>query len=205
MAWYLFLLAAAGGVAYAIWNYRRKTAARKAASDARYAEMIKGQRLPASLQSNSSAATVPGDTPAPAKASPVAPVTPPAAAQRFLGQTESLLYYLLKAGLSDHEIFAGVSLARFIVAAGDGREREQQLRRLAQYTLDFVVCDKSMQVIAVVEVETAAAATAAGDQHFKAEMLKQAGIRLIRINPVALPRREQVRALINGRPPRQDA
>lgn len=205
MAWYLFLLAAAGGVAYAIWNYRRKTAARKAASDARYAEMIKDQRLPASLQSNSSAAAVPGDPPAPAKASPVSPVAPPAAAQRFLGQTQSLLYYLLKAGLPDHEIFAGVSLARFVVAAGDGREREQQSRRLAQYTLDFVVCDKSMQVMAVVEIDTAAAATTAGDQRFKAEMLKQAGIRLVRINPAALPRREQVRALINGGPPQQGA
>lgn len=201
MLWYLLLLATVGVVVYVIWNYRRGTAARKAASAARFDKMFKAevQLTPGAQLPTFFAA----DTSPLAKSAPAASIAPAVAAERFLGKSESLLYYLLKAGLPDHEIFAGVSLTRFIVAAGDGREREQQLRRLAQYTLDFVVCDKSMQVIAVVEVETAAAATAAGDQRFKAETLKQAGIRLVRINPTALPRREQVRAFINGESPQQ--
>lgn len=195
MAGYLFLLAVAGGVAYAIWNYRRKTAVRMAASEARFEKMFKGPaQPPASPQAPDSAATEPSSQ----------VNAPPAVEQRFLGQAESLLYYLLKAGLPDLEVFAGVSLARVVGAAGEGREREQQLRRLSLYPLDFLVCDKSMRVVAVVEVESAAGAGAVGDQRFKSDTLKQAGIRLVRVNPAALPRPEQVRALINGGLPRQD-
>lgn len=197
MGWFLFLLAVAGGVAFAIWNFHRKTAARKAASEARFEKIFKGPaQIPANPPPPASAAA---ESSAPAKAPPEASAAPPAAAQRFLGQAESLLYYLLKAGLPDSEVFAGVSLARVVGAAGEGRE--QQLRRLAQYQLDFVVCDKNMQVVAVVEVESAAGADAAGDRRFKSDLLKQAGIRLIRINPAALPQREQIRTLIDGGSP----
>lgn len=197
MGWFLFLLAVAGGVAFAIWNFHRKTAARKAASEARFEKIFKGPaQVPASPQPPAAA---PAESSAPAKAPPAASAAPPAAAQRFLGQAESRLYYLLKAGLPDSEVFAGVSLARVVGAAGEGRE--QQLRRLAQYQLDFVVCDKNMQVVAVVEVDSAADADAASDRRFKSDLLKQAGIRLIRINPAALPQREQIRTLIDGGSP----
>lgn len=206
MAWYLFLLAVAGGVAFAIWNYRRKTAARRAASDARYQEIFKGgSQSGANAQSAAPAGAEPLAAPAPAKAPPAPSAAPGVAVQRFLGQAESLLYYLLKAGLPDCEVFAGVSLARVVGAGGEGRDREQQLRRLSQYQLEFVVCDKNMRVIAVVEVESAAGAAAAGDQRFKSDMLKQAGIRFVRLNPLALPRRDEVRPLINGGPPQQGA
>lgn len=46
----------------------------------------------------------------------------------------------------------------------------------------------------------AAGVGAAADQRFKSDLLKQAGIRLVRVNPAAFPRREQVRALIHGEP-----
>lgn len=205
MLWYLFLLAAAGVIVYAIWNYRRKVAASKAASEARFERMFKGRaQTPASPQPSSQAAAPASESSAPAKAPATASATPPAAAQRFLGQAESLLYYLLKAGLPDFEVFAGVSLARVIGAPGDGRDREQQVRRLSQYQLDFVICDKSMRVVAAVDVESAAGAEAAGDRRFKADILGQAGIRLVHVNPAALPRREQIRALISGEPPQKD-
>ena len=197
MAWFLFLLAAAGGVAFAIWNFHRKTAARKAASEARFEKIFKGPaRIPASPPPASAA-----EPSALAKAPPAASAAPLAAARRLLGPAESQIYYLLKSGLPDFEIFAGVSLARVAGAAAEGREREQQLRRLSGYQLDFVVCDKSMQVVTVVDIEAAGGAGAAGDQRFKSDLLKQAGIRLVRINPAALPRREQVRTLIDGASP----
>jgi hypothetical protein len=70
LAWFLFLLAVAGGVAFAIWNFHRKTAARKAASEARFEEILKG---PAQL---------PASPPPPASAAPESSAlakTPPAA------------------------------------------------------------------------------------------------------------------------------
>lgn len=193
--WYLLLLAAAGVVAYAVWNYRRKTAAQRSASAARFEDLFKAQApVPARPQPPFAA---------PAESSVVVnalPAAPSVATQRFLGQAESLLYYLLKAGLPDFEVFAGVSLARVVGAGGSGRDRAQQLRRLSQYQLDFVICDKSMKVVSVIEVEAAAGAEAAADQRFKSDLLKQAGIRLVRVNPAAPPRREQVQALVNGEP-----
>jgi hypothetical protein len=199
LAWYLFLLAAAGGIGYAIWNYRRKTAAAKAASEARFEKMFKGQaQVSANPQPSSSAAAPASELPASASTPTAAAAPPPAAARRFLGSAESLIYYLLKAGLPDFEVFAGVSLARVIGAPGDGRDREQQLRRLAQYQLDFVICDKGMRVVVVVDLESAGGAGSVGDQKFKSDILGQAGIRVVRVNPAAPPRRESVRALIIG-------
>jgi hypothetical protein len=197
--WYLLLLATAGVAGYAIWNFRRKAGERQAARASRLEKML-GEHAPASATAQPPSAAPAGPTAAvnaPSAPSAAAPV----ASARFLGQAESLLYYLLKAGLPEFEIFAGVSLARVIGAAGSDRDRELQLRRLSQYQLDFVICDKSMKVLSVVELDSAAGAEAAGDRRFKSDLLKQAGIRLVRVNPAALPRREQVRALVHGATP----
>ena len=118
--------------------------------------------------------------------------------QRFLGPAETLVYRLLRASIPDHDVFANVTLASVIGPSGAGYEHEQQLRRLAQYRLDFVVCDKSMHVVAAIEVESAAGGQSAGDQAFKADSLKAAGIGLIRLNPKALPRREDLHTMVCG-------
>ncbi len=204
MAWYLFLLFAAGIIFFGVWSSRKQIAAREAASKARFERMLRAPAQPAApaepaptaAAASPSAPPVSLAVPAPAKAPTAVP-----ARERFLGRAETLLYYLLKTGLPGYEVFANVSLAAVISASGSGHEREQQLRRLAQYRLDFVVCDKSMRIIAVVEVDSAVAALGAGEQQFKADCLKRAGIRLVRVNPAALPKREQIRALVGGPAP----
>ena len=201
MAWYLFLLFAAGGIGFVVWYSRKKFAEREAASKARLERLLRAPAQPAApaeLAPTRTAASPSASVavPTPAKAPAAMP-----ARERFLGQAETLLYYLLKTGLPGYEVFAYVSLASVIGASGSGHEREQQLRRLAQYRLDFVVCDKSMRIIAVVELDTAVAAMGAGEQQFKADCLKRAGIRLVRVNPAALPKREQIRALVGGQAP----
>jgi hypothetical protein len=201
LLWFLLLLALIGIIAYAIWSYRKGTAARKAASEARFGKLFKEEaQVAPGLQHPFSN---PGDASAQAKPAAAASSAPPVVVERFLGKAQSLLYYLLKAGLPEAEVFAGVSLARVVGAGGEGRDRELQMRRLGPYQLDFVVCDKSMKVLAVVELESAASAGEIGDRHFKSEVLKQAGVRHIRVNPAALPRREQVAALVHGEPPAQ--
>ena len=201
MAWYLFLLFAAGGIGFVVWYSRKKFAEREAASKARLERLLRAPAQPAApaeLAPTRTAASPSASVavPTPAKAPAAMP-----ARERFLGQAETLLYYLLKTGLPGYEVFAYVSLASVISASGSGHEREQQLRRLAQYRLDFVVCDKSMRIIAVVELDSAVAAMGAGEQQFKADCLKRAGIRLVRVNPAALPKRDQIRALVGGQAP----
>jgi len=204
LAWYLFLLVAAGIIVFVVWSSRKQIAAREAASKARLERMLRApvqpvapaEPAPTAAAASPSAPSVSLAVPAPAKAPAAVPVR-----VRFLGQAETLLYYLLKTGFPDYEVFANVSLASVISASGSGHEREQQLRRLAQYRLDFVVCDKSMRILAVVEMDSAVAAVGAGEQQFKADCLKRAGIRLVRVNPAALPKREQIRALVGGPAP----
>ena len=204
MAWYLFLLVAAGIIVFVVWSSRKQIAAREAASKARLERMLRApvqpvaqaEPAPTAAAASPSAPSASLAVPAPAKAPAAVPVR-----VRFLGQAETLLYYLLKTGFPDYEVFANVSLASVISASGSGHEREQQLRRLAQYRLDFVVCDKSMRILAVVEMDSAVAAVGAGEQQFKADCLKRAGIRLVRVNPAALPKREQIRALVGGPAP----
>lgn len=215
MTWALLaLVVAVAFVVYSISKYRKKTAAREAASQQRFSELLRdasasGRSVaaqaatpaPASAAPAAATAATAAPTPALAPAPPPAPAptsTAAAARERFLGQHETLLYLLLKTGLPDHEIFANVSLASVMALPATGSEREQQLRRLAPYQLDFVVCDKSMRVVAAVDLETAGAADAAGIQQFIADYLKRAGIKLVRVNPAAMPKREQVRGLIVG-------
>ena len=195
MLWFTILAVAAAVVAYFIWDHRNKAAIRDATSRRRFEDMFPVQAAARSGPATPAApAAAPAATaPADATAAPV--VLPPKG--RFLGQPETLLYYLLKTGLPDHEVFANVSLAAVVGVAASGHDREQQLRRLAPYQLDFAVCDKSMHIVAAIEVESAAAADPAVP-HVKAEILKQAGIRFVRINPAASPRRDQVRELVIG-------
>jgi hypothetical protein len=200
--WFLFLLAVAGGVIFTIWNYRRKAAANKAASAARFEQMFKAKAAAGAASDMPAVSSPEPAIRATPMAQAAAPISP--ARERFLGQSETLIYYLLKTGIPDHEVFANATLASVVGAPGDGREREQQLRRLSQYQLDFVICDKSMRVVAVVDVESAAGTATAGDQSFKSDILRQAGIRVVRVNPAAPPRRERIRALISGEPLQKD-
>jgi intracellular sulfur oxidation DsrE/DsrF family protein len=200
------MVAALAIMGYAVWNFQKKTAAREAAAQQRFAELMRGQgsaggqptSAPAPTAAASASVPVSHAVPAAPAAASAASAAAVTARERFLGQHETLLYLLLKTGLPDHEIFANVSLAAIVALPASGGEREQQLRRLAPYQLDFVVCDKSMRVIAAVDFEAAGGADAAGIQQFKADYLKRAGIRLVRVNPAAMPKRDQVRALVIG-------
>jgi len=185
--WYLFLLVTVGGSVLLVWDYRRKAAAREAASQERFEQIF-------NARSTAAVPELPVEAPV---AVPAAPATS-LSRERFLGRPETLVYRLLKVGLPDHDIFAHVALASIAVAPGTGIEREQQARRISQYHLDFVICDKNMRVVAAIELETAAGAALTGEQLFKANCLKAAGVSLVRINTTALPRRDAIRALILG-------
>jgi hypothetical protein len=197
--WFLMLLLVVGIFVALIWNYQKKLAERDAASKKRFDEMFPA-RPAAAPPAPPSHPVPPAHAASSAQAAPIREVATAVAAVprekgRFLGQTETLVYRLLKAGIPDHEVFANVSLAAVI-----GAKSDQEARRLAQYHLDFVVCDKAMHVIAVVEMESAGGLQATGEQRFKADTLKAAGIHLVQLSRSALPRREEVRALVCGLP-----
>lgn len=190
-------------VAWIIWSYRSKAAARVAARSERLAEI-----LGAGLQEGAIAAPAAQAAPAPLPAAPApGPALQPAPAAiaaaplyaakpRWLDPPRARLYEGLRRGLPDHTVFALVSLAALldVPPAVQGRAREQRLRALGQYTADCVICGADMRVLAVVDAES----TLDADARFKADCLKAAGIRHVRVDPAQLAAGTGLRALILG-------
>jgi hypothetical protein len=185
LAWYLFLFVALLLIGYGVWTYRRRVAERDAASRERF-ERIFGaiERAPQPARP-------------PAREAGSSPAF--AARERLLGETEALLYRLLRSGLPDHEIFAQVPLSAVVGVpeAIAGAERERRVQWLARQRLDFVICDRDFRVIAAVEVEAPDAADASARQA-RVQCLKAAGIRFVRLDPAAPPAYEALRALVCG-------
>src|SRR6185436_2989353 len=103
--WYVVLpLLPLVAIGYVVWAYRKKAAEKDAASRERMAALI----LPtlaggaAAAPGPRAAAAIVGAPPVTAAPAPVAaPPTP--RHDRLLSKPETLMYYVLKAGLKDHE------------------------------------------------------------------------------------------------------
>lgn len=188
--WYLLILAPFIAVPILWWNYRRKQAARERLAGERWQQII-------------SKPAAGGEDAAALAQAPVAqaPQLQYRRRERLLDPPRTLMYYLLRSGLPDCEVLVQVSLDRLLAPAAEmsDRTREKYLQGLAQHSVDFVVCDKSMQPLAVVELleqEAPAALTTATD--FSTQCLAHSGIRHVRIARTALPKRQEVRAVVLG-------
>lgn len=192
LIYYLLALVPFALLGYVLWAYRRKAAEKEAARQERLV-LLMGETQRDVGQVAAAAGTPPPPEALPARKGPVW-----VARERFLSQPEAVVYYLLKTALRrDHEIYVHVALAA-VVTVGEsmpGFEREARLRRLAQHELSFVVCDKSLRVVAALDLDQEATAS---DRELKAECLKSVGIRLVRVDPTALPPRDAIRDLIYG-------
>jgi hypothetical protein len=179
---YMLLLAPLVAIPILWWNYRRKNAERESYSDDRWRKLV-------------TTATV---DPALVPAAAVAVRTAYATRARVLDPEQTVLYYLLKNSLPDHEVMPLVGLAGVIEVRAEltGAEREQRLRALAQHTVDFLVCNKALQPVVVIDLPMLDAASPAQD--FRSRSLAEAGIRYLQLSRKALPKREAVRALVLG-------
>jgi predicted nuclease with RNAse H fold len=200
--WFGFFAALVLVLGVFAWDYRKKAAKRAAVSQERLEQLLKekadaaasAQSAPALAPTEPSLSTVAGAT------AVVVVETPPAIAytarERLLAPGETLVYFLLKSGVPDYETLPKVTLASLLSLPGTGYDREQQIRRLSRHPVDFVVCDKSMKIVAAVEL-VAHGAEAVMAQRFRAECLKSAGIPVVTIDPAAPPKRAELRALIS--------
>lgn len=157
--------------------YRKKTAEREAASSRRFDEIFGG-----------TAKSAPLPTPAPVAVRPEPLKASWVAKEKFLEPQGRLLYYLLKSGLPDHEVFAQVSVNSVVSAA-------QPLRKPVDGVIDFVVCDKQMKPVVAIALATPGGAESIGG------CIEAAGLRWVCIAPDALPLRGDVRAMVLGNQP----
>jgi len=188
--WYLLILAPFIALPILWWNYRRKQAARERLAGERWQQIIS---KPAAGDENAVAAA----------SAPMAP-TPQLQyrrRERLLDPSRTLMYYLLRSGLPECEVLVQVSLDRLLAPAAEmsDRTREKYLQGLAQHSVDFVVCDKAMQPLAAVELlEQEAPAALTTETDFSTQCLAHSGIRHVRIARTALPKRQEVRAVVLG-------
>jgi hypothetical protein len=122
---------------------------------------------------------------------------------RFLSKVEGVVYMLLKAAFPRHEIFARVRLADVLqVKIGpQGMERLRAFRKIANQHVGFVLCDRDMTILAIIDTREPDVVVNPRDQ--KLEMIKQrclqaAQVKYICIYPPQLPRYKELREQILG-------
>ena len=122
---------------------------------------------------------------------------------RFLSKAENVVYLLLKAAFPRHEIFARIRLADVLqVKIGpQGMERLRAFRKIANQHVGFVVCDRDMTIVAIVDAREPEQVQNPRDQ--KLEIIKQrclqaAQVKYICVYPPTLPRYRELRAQVLG-------
>jgi Protein of unknown function (DUF2726) len=122
---------------------------------------------------------------------------------RFLSKIEGVVFMLLKAAFPRHEIFARVRLSDVLqVKIGpQGMERLRAFRKIANQHVGFVLCDRDMTILAIVDTREPDAVVNPRDQ--KLEIIKQrclqaAQVKYICVYPPQLPRYRELREQILG-------
>ena len=122
---------------------------------------------------------------------------------RFLSKAEGVVFLLLKAAFPRHEIFARVRLSDVLqVKIGpQGMERLRAFRKIANQHVGFVVCDRDMTILAIVDAKEPEAVINPRDQ--KLEIIKQrclqaAQVKYVCVYPPQLPRYRELREQILG-------
>jgi hypothetical protein len=122
---------------------------------------------------------------------------------RFLTKAENVVYLLLNAAFPRHEIFARVRLSDVLqVKIGpQGMERLRAFRKIANQHVGFVVCDRDMTILAIVDAKEPDQVVNPRDQ--KLEIIKQrclqaAQVKYICVYPPQLPRYRELREQILG-------
>ena len=122
---------------------------------------------------------------------------------RFLSKSETMVFLLLRAAFPRHEIFARIRLADVLqVKIGpQGMERLRAFRKIANQHVGFVICDRDMTIVAIVDSREPDQLVNPRDQ--KLEVIKQrclqaAQVKYICIYPPQLPRYRELREQILG-------
>jgi hypothetical protein len=122
---------------------------------------------------------------------------------RFLSKAEGVVYLLLRAAFPRHEIFARIRLSDVLqVKIGpQGMERLRAFRKIANQHVGFVICDRDMTIVAIVDAKEPDTVINPRDQ--KLEIIKQrclqaAQVKYVCVYPPQMPRYKELREQILG-------
>lgn len=115
----------------------------------------------------------------------------------LLSAPEQELYRRLVAALPDHMILAQVAFSQMIsVAGGDADENFRKRLTAQQKVADFVVCDKSFAVVAVVELDDS---THSKEKDEKRDaIIQEAGSKTVRWRVPRFPTADEIRRQVLG-------
>ncbi len=115
--------------------------------------------------------------------------------RRLMTENESEFFGRLIVALPDHYIFPQVALPALIEAAARDKKRAYaDYLRIAQQRVDYVVCDRSCQVVAVVELDDKTHSRKKDE--VRDARLQQAVIRTVRFQSKSKPTVELLRATV---------
>jgi hypothetical protein len=136
--------------------------------------------------------TTAGSAPAPATA-PTAQA-PVKARDVFLAGAAKVFFLVLRAGLPDHHIFANARLADVIQLAGQPTT-PQARAQLAQARIDFVVCNKELAIVALIDLVDSARSDDALKRALEPQF-SNGGVRYVRFAPGAIPKPAEIRSVV---------
>jgi hypothetical protein len=188
----LLVLLPLAAIAYVVWDHRRKTVDREAASTARLQQMLGAVRTEGVADASSEPVASERSEATFASSTYVR-------RERVLDRPQTLLYYLLRTTLQDCIVLAHVPLALALEprAGLSTYAREEALRRLGPRTIDFLVCDRTMCPIAVVQLVVAANAVTTATDSMQS-WLAAVGVRYVELDATALPRKDAIREIVLG-------
>ncbi len=113
---------------------------------------------------------------------------------KFLNGPAKVVFLALKAALPDHHVFPYARLADAVRPVGQPLT-PQGRAQFAQARVDFVVCNKELTVVAMLDITDGTRPDDPLKRQLEAQ-LSATGVRYLRLAPDALPKPTQIRALV---------
>lgn len=123
----------------------------------------------------------------------------PVYAKRLLGEREQVLYWRLCSTFPEHVVLAQVAFSQLIGVKKNTAHRQAISNRFRQLCADFVICKRTFEPIAVIELDGLShdhPGRQAADAR-KAAALEAAGVQLIRVNVARMLDEAELRRLIS--------
>lgn len=117
--------------------------------------------------------------------------------RKLMTDNEEEFFGRLVVALPDHYIFPQVAMSAMLQpASSDGKTARSDRLRIAQQRVDYVVCTKSCEVVAVVELDDRTHSQT--KDQVRDARLDQAGIRTVRFQARNKPKVEAIRGMVLG-------
>src|SRR5438094_4344376 len=122
---------------------------------------------------------------------------------RFLSKAEGVVFLLLKAAFPRHEIFSRIRLADVLqVKIGpQGMDRLRAFRKIANQHVGFVVCDRDMTIVAIIDSKEPEEVQDPREQKrdiIEQRCLQAAQVKYLCVYPPTLPRYRELSEQVLG-------